>query len=267
MTAQELYRAGRLQEALAAQTEEVKRHAADTERRGFLCELLCLVGELERADRQLDAISQLDTQAALGVSLWRQLIRAEQARQQFHAEGRLPEFLGLPTDVLRLHLEASIHLREGQPAEAARLLAEAEEQRPRVSGTCDGKPFDDWRDLDDLTACLFEVLTSTGKYFWVPVERVESISLHAPVRPRDLLWPRAHLIVRGGPDGEVYLPALYAGAHAETDDQFRLGRATDWRGGDGSPVRGVGLRTFLVGDKDRTILEIREATFEPAQTS
>lgn len=260
MDAQGHYQAGHLREAIAAATEEVKRHPGDPSRRGFLCELLCFAGELERVDRQLEALVHQSPDVAVGVGLFRHLVRAEQARQQFYAEGRLPEFLGQPTACLRLHLEASIRLRDGLADEAARLLDQAEEQRPRVAGTCDGRAFEDLRDVDDLTACFFEVLTSNGKYYWIPIERVESIEFRAPARPRDLLWVRAHVIVRDGPDGEVYLPTLYAGAPAEADDRVRLGRVTEWRGGDGTPARGVGQRTFLVGDEPRPILEIGSLT-------
>jgi type VI secretion system protein ImpE len=258
MNARELYEAGRLQEAIAAMSDEVKKNPTDVGRRGFLCELLCFAGQLERADVQLDAIGHQDPQSMPGVSLWRQLIRAEQARQQFHADGRVPEFLAPPSPALCLHLEASVLLREGKAEEAGRLLARAEAERPKAAGTCDGQKFEDLRDLDDLTAPFFEALTSTGKYYWVPMERVELVEFRPPARPRDLLWLRAHMVVRDGPDGEVYLPTLYAGAHADPDDRTRLGRATDWRGGGGAPVRGAGLRTLLVGDADRTILEIKE---------
>ncbi len=258
MNARDHYRAGQLKEALAAMLAETKQHPTDTARRGFLCELLCLAGELERVDKHLDLIGSQDTEAMMGVSLFRQLVRAEEARQQFFAEGRVPELLDVPSPALRLHLEASILLREGKAKEAAGLLAQAEEQRVKVSGTCNGKPFADLRDLDDLTGPIFEVLTSTGKYYWIPMERVESIEFRAPARPRDLLWRPARMVVRGGPDGEVYLPALYNGTHAEADDKLRLGLATEWRGGDGAPVRGVGQRTFLVGEESYPILELKE---------
>jgi type VI secretion system protein ImpE len=72
------------------------------------------------------------------------------------------------------------------------------------------------------------------------------------------------LVVRDGPDGEVYLPTLYAGSHADADDRVRLGRVTDWRGGDGLPVRGVGLRTFLVGSEGRPVLELKEIVVHSA---
>jgi type VI secretion system protein ImpE len=263
MRAAEHYQAGNLQEAIAAATEEVRLHPADTSRRGFLCELLCFAGDLERADRQLDALGHQDPQAVLGITLLRQLIRAEQARQQFYAEGRLPEFLTPPCPVLQLHLQASIQLREGKASEAAELLAQAEGQRPKAAGTCDGRPFHDLRDLDDLTAAFFEVLTSNGKYYWIPIERVELIEFRAPRRPHDLFWRRAHLIVREGPDGEVYFPALYAGSHAEADDRLRLGRMTDWRGGKGTPIRGLGQRMFQIGTEECPILDLQTLTMTP----
>jgi type VI secretion system protein ImpE len=258
MNARQHYDAGNLREAIAAATAEVKQAPADPDRRGFLCELLCFAGELERADVQLDAMGSQAPEAMVGISLFRQLVRGERWRQQVFAEGRVPEFLEPPGEALRMHLEALICLREGKAADAARLLGQAEEKRPKVSGRCNGRPFADLRDLDDVTACFFEVLTSTGKYYWVPVERVELMEFRPPARPRDLLWQRMHLIVRGGPDGEVYLPTLYAGTHAEAEDRLRLGRATDWRGGDGGPVRGVGQRTFLVGEESVPILEVQE---------
>jgi type VI secretion system protein ImpE len=257
MNARELYQAGRLQEAITAASAEVKQHPADTVRRGLLCELLCFTGDIDRADLQLDIMAGQEPEATLGLSLFRQLLRAEQARQQFYSEGRLPEFLGQPSSNLQLRLQASICLREGQAAEATRLLDQAEAERIKVTGTCNDKAFLDFRDLDDLTASFFEVLTSNGKYYWIPLEQVELAEFRPPARPRDLLWRRVHMIVRGGPDGEVFVPSLYAGTATETNDGLRLGRATDWRGGEGQPVRGVGQRTFLVGDDAMSIMELQ----------
>jgi len=262
MKASELYRAGKVADAIAAATDEVKAHPSDTSRRGLLAELLCFAGQWERADLQLDVLAQQDPKAALGLTMVRQLIRAEQARQEFFASGAVPEFLQEPSPLLKLHLEASIRIREGAMKEAAQMLEQAEAQRPKPRGTCNDQAFDDFRDLDDLTAPFLEVLTSTGKYYWIPMERVERIEFHAPERPRDLLWRRVHMLVHNGPDGEVYLPVLYPGAAAEADDGVKLGRKTDWRGGDGAPVRGIGQRMFLVGNEAMSILEFKELVFE-----
>jgi type VI secretion system protein ImpE len=264
MNAHELFHAGKLREAIAAVVEEVRQRPTDASRRLLLAELICFTGDLERADKHLDAVGHQDPEALPWIQVFRHLIRAEEARQQHFAEGRLPEFLAPPEEVERLLLEGSIRLREGSITEAAEIFAQAEAARPRVSGSLDEQPFDDIRDLDDRTASILEVLTSSGHYYWVPLARVESIEFVSPERPRDLLWRQARLIVRGGPDGEVYIPALYAGSASRDDDAIRLGRLTDWEGGDNQqPARGLGQRIFLVGDDAIPILELGSLTFDP----
>jgi len=261
MTPSELFQAGQLTDAIDAAVADVKKHPTDTSRRGLFCELLCFAGQWERADKQLDTISMQEPEAVVGLSVLRQLIRGEVARQQFYEEGRVPEFIGEPSPVLRLHLEASIALREGNAGEAADLLGQAEEQRARAGGTCDEQPFDDFRDLDDLTAPCFEVYTGTGKYYWIPLEQTDLIEFHAPERPHDLLWRRAHIVVNDGPDGEVFLPTLYPGTFHSDDDGLRLGRGTKWTDQEGEPIRGCGLRMFLVGEEAKTIMELEQIQF------
>jgi type VI secretion system protein ImpE len=256
MSTHELFDAGDLQGAIKAALEDVRLHPTDPPLRLLLGELLCLGGERERADRQLDTLGQQDPQLVVGTHAFRQLIRAEEARQQFFTSGRVPEFLGPPSEAMKLLLEASIRVRESAFGEAAALLARAEQQRPPVTGKCNGQAFQDLRDLDDQTSCIFEILTTAGRYFWVPIEQVASITFEAPARPRDLLWRQSRLVLRDGLDAEVFLPALYAGTQTEGDDRARLGRSTDWKGGDDAPTRGIGQRMFLVGDEARPILEI-----------
>ena len=57
---------------------------------------------------------------------------------------------------------------------------------------------------------------------------------------------------------------LYANSHADSDDRIRLGRMTQWRGGEGAPVQGVGQRMFALGDKDVDILALKQITFNPS---
>jgi len=261
MTAAEYYQAGKLGDAITAATEAVKAKPGEAQNRGLLAELLCFSGDLGRADTHLDLIAMQSPDVAIGVSLFRQLVRAEQARQQLFGEGRVPEFLDKPSEEMGLRLQASIALREKKEPEAKELIDRAEALRPACPGVCDGHAFADFRDLDDLCAGFFEVLTSTGKYYWIPVSRVESVEFHPPERPRDLIWRRARMVVLGGPDGEVFLPSLYAGTSTAPDEGTKLGRLTDWRGGDGTAVRGIGQRTFLLGDQDRPILEMTNLEF------
>jgi type VI secretion system protein ImpE len=266
MKARELFHAGDLQGAITAALDAVRNQPDDKNSRWTLCELLCFTADWERADKHLDVISHSNPDAMVGVSVFRQLLRAAEARDQFYTDGRLPEFLAQPSDNLKLYLEASILVREKDLAGAAKLLHQAEEQRRKPTGTCNEVAFDDFRDADDLTAPIIEVLASTGKYFWVPIDQVETLELKTPTTIRDLIWPKARLIVHGGPDGEVFIPAYYAGTSAETDDKLRTGRVTDWRGGDGTPIRGIGQRTFLVGDEGKTLFELQNVAFNHPTT-
>lgn len=255
-----LLRVGRLEEAVAAAQAAVRKAPTDLSARVLFAELLAISGNLERADVILDAASAIDPTTAVVVAEFRQLIRADMARRQLFRDGRVPEFLDEPTEAQRLQLSALVAVRAGDQAEALRQADAAEQARPRSAGSHNGTPFDDLRDVDDLLAGSIEVLTTTGKYFWIPTERIISAEFHAPKRPRDLLWRRCSMSVAQGPDGEVYVPAVYAPEDPMTD-ALRLGRETDWRQAEGGPVRGVGQRVFLVGEDDVAIMELGTLRF------
>lgn len=257
MKAKQFYENGELFKAIAAMNDEVKQMPQDIYKRDFLRELLCIAGELERADKQLDVIAQQDVRATVGAALVRQLIRAEQARLQCFKEGRVPEFIGEPTAALKWHLQALIELREGNTEQAYECLQKANAERLPVHGECDGVAFQNLRDLDDTCAGFFEVLTSNGKYYWVAFEQIKHIEFRAPERPTDLIWRRAHMTVNDGPEGEIYIPAIYVNTLPE-DETARLGHKTDWQGDDNKPVVGIGQRLLLIGEEAVPIMEIQE---------
>jgi type VI secretion system protein ImpE len=258
-TVGELFRAGKLTAAVEAAGAAVRKAPGDLGGRVLLAELLLFTGNLERADVILDAAGQADPEAMVVVAEFRQLLRADIARRQLRRDGRVPEFLDGATENMRLVLAALVAQRGGDVAEAARLAAEAEAARPQVSGHVGEAAFDDFRDADDLCAGFFEVLTSTGKYFWIPTERVESIEFHPPKRARDLMWRRASMSVRNGPDGDVYIPAVYGSEDAALSDALKLGRETDWQGE--ALVRGLGQRLFLVGEEAIGVMDLGTLEF------
>jgi type VI secretion system protein ImpE len=260
-----LLASAQLDEAITQMNQQVRANPSAIEPRAMLAELLCVAGNLERADVLLDAITGLDPGAAVGVALFRQLVRAEQARQQFYTQGRLPDFVVKPDEVLELELKAAVALREGAQDEARDRLAERDAKRTAIAGTADGEPFDELRDLDDLSAGHLEVLTSNGKYLWVPLSIVSELEFRRPERQRDLLWPRARLAVTEGPEGEIFIPAVYFAA--DSTPAQRLGHETSFVGESGAPVLGRGLRTFLVGETSRTIHELGKLTFAAAGKS
>lgn len=259
MTPIEHFEAGDLGQAVATALESVKAAPTDLEKRMVLCQMLSFSGDLERADKQLDLLGTQSPDIAAGLAEFRQVIRAEQSRREFYASGRLPDFLGEPNEPQKLQLKASIAIRENEPSQAMELLQQASEVEPEVAGTCDGKEFTGFRDLDDLLGGTVEVLTSNGKYYWIPSSRIIELSFHPSELYHQLLWRRADIRVQDGPDGVVHLPVLYGNQNLkESDDQIKLGRATDWHELPEGPTLGIGQKIWLVGDDDIPILSIKD---------
>lgn len=260
-----LFRDGNLADAVTAATAAVRKRPADIGARILLAELLLFAGNIERADLVLDACAELDPTAALVAAEFRQLLRGETARRQLFSDGRVPEFVGEPTAAHGLSLAAIVALRNGDAREAGKLAAQAEEARIHPNGRVGEQTFDDVRDIDDLLASCFEVITTTGKYFWIAPERVTALELHPMKRPRDLFWRRATMRIKEGPEGDVYLPLIYPPVAVEAaalTDALRLGRATDWQqSAEEGPTRGLGAVTLLVGDEALTWREMDKLSF------
>jgi len=256
LTADELYRVGRLREAIDAQIKEVKAKPADQGRRLFLFELLAFAGDLDRARRQVGAITYDQVELAAAIQDYRLLLDAEEKRRRLFSEGVPPLFFADQPEHVRLRLEAVEHLRADRTAEAGVLLSQANDAVPTLEGTLNDKPFTSLRDCDDLFASVLEVM-ARGNYFWVPLEQVVALGINPPRFPRDLLWIPAYLEMQEA-SGPVYLPALYPKSHEHADDLVKLGRTNDWQGPDDGPVFGAGARQFWMGEEPVNFLDWRK---------
>ena len=232
-TPMELYEAGRLDEAVDASLAMVKAKPADVGLRFQLAELSCIAGNFDRA---------------------------ELARRECFFQGRVPEFLGEPSEKLKAHLQALTLYRSGDvPGAAAAIEPLIETRNLNQPIQVNGNEVDEIRDLDDLLSPVLEVHTTTGKYFWVDWNQILEMDIHPPKRPFDLLWRQASLSIESGPDGEVYLPAIYLepAEDGPTDANLQLGRGTDWADSGQGIVRGRGQKMLLVGDQDLPIMELQ----------
>lgn len=256
-----LFESGDLEGAIAATIALVKDDPMDVKNRFFLAELFCFSGQWERADKQLDTVAKQEEQATQRSNLLRQLIRAEIAREQFFTDGRVPELSTDPSEVIGHCLRSSIAIREKDYDTAASLLSLVEMKRAKISGTMGETAFSDLRDLDDLTSSFFEVLTSNGKYYWVPMENIVSIEFSPPETVKDLLWRNVNLSVSDGLNGEVYLPVRYSETRNSEVESLKLGRETDWTDPEKGFVCGIGQREFLVGEDVVPIMELNRIEF------
>ena len=261
MGAKELLDQHHLSAAISELNQDIKRHPTDARLRTFLFELLCFAGDYDRGQRQLDVIGHQNEKVGIGVEVYKNILRAEITRRRMFAEGIKPSFLFDPPEHVVLSMDAHNQLREHHAAEAKALYERAQGEQPEIRGRMKGHPFTSFRDTDDRTAGILEVIVRNS-YIWVPFERIRKVVIPQPKHLRDLLWVPASLEIEDGPVGDVFLPVLYAGSELEADDQVRLGRITEWVDLGAGLTGGVGQKTFLVDDREVSILEIGELEFE-----
>ena len=258
MTANELYHAGRLADAVAAQTQAVKDDPSNHGKRLFLFELAVFSGDLDKAGRQIAAVRYDDPELQMATVQYARLVEGERTRRRLFAEGVRPKLAGTPPEHLNKRLDALDLLRTGQSKEATGLLKEANAAVLPTARVNDGSPLE-IRDADDLFGSVLEVIAGND-YIWLAMEQVESIALNPPRFPRDLYWRPARLEA-GGTTADVFLPAIYPGSAGATDEAIKLGRQTEWIGDEeNAPVRGLGGRLWLVGEEPMAITEWRTLT-------
>ncbi len=260
MNASDFFKAGKLPDAIDAQIREVRANPADHGKRLFLFELLAFAGDLDRARRQIEAITYTEPELVAAILNYKGVLDAEKERRRLFREGAAPKLFGEAPEHVHWRLEALNRLREGRPLEAASCLEKAAEATPAIKGQLNDKSFASLRDCDDLLAGVLEVM-APGGYYWVPLEQVETLTLNAPRFPRDLLWMPARLELADSA-GNVFLPVLYPGSHEHPDDAIKFGRAADWKEMPGGLVQGVGAHTFLVDDDVIGLLEWRKLEME-----
>jgi type VI secretion system protein ImpE len=228
MTAQELYKAGKLNEAIQVLGADLRNDPANTRKRTFLFELLCFAGEWDRAEKHLEVLTQGGPDAAMGVLLYRAALAAERSRCDLFAKKEYP---ALPADAGPVH------------------------------GTWNGKPFESIEDADPRIGPRIEIFAA-GSYMWLPMAHVASVEIQDPKRLRDLLWSpalvRTGKAFKGQELGEVLSPVLSPFSFRHADDAVRLGRVTVWEEQPDGEVLPFGQRTMIVDGEDVPILELRK---------
>ena len=258
--AKELLQQGELTAAIDQIISEVKARPTDTSARIFLFELLCFAGELDRAEKQLNVIATQSTSAELGVLAYRNCLKAERERRQLWKDGTPPHFLSEPPPYVDLQLDAIKKTIAGDFAAARELLDQAEAQRPDSLCLCDGEEIYDWRDLDDFTASVLEVIVK-DEFVWLPIEQIRTLTIAAPETLRDLLFVPVQVETVDGTLGQFFAFTLYAGSGVSPDNLIRLGRKTEWNPLSEDLAHGTGLKIWMLGDDDKTIFEVKKIEF------
>ncbi len=234
MTVQELFRAGKLNEAIQALGAEVRDRPSDVQRRTFLFELLCFAGEYSRAGKHLTVLADSSPDAQIGTLVYRSALMGERKRQQFF--------------------------------EAKQYQAEVPQEVTPRPGKLNGEVFETIEDADPRVGPRLEMFLA-GEYLWLPFAHIGTLDMAPPRLLRDLLWATG--AIRGAPSvegkdfGEVLLPAVYPFSATSSQDSVKLGRETDWVG----DVPFGQKLLLLDGERVVPFLEVRILEFDNEHAS
>jgi type VI secretion system protein ImpE len=208
MEIKELIQAGNLAEARQQLVAAVKASPADLASRTLLFQVLCYLGEWDKADRHLEAISAQDSSCGAGALGYRNIVLAEIARCDVINKNQNASFISDPPDYLGSFLQLRTKLAEGNENQAGDLLATLESLRPTISGTVNDTPFVGFCDTDTTLFPFLEVIAHE-RYLWVPFESIRELSISQPDSLLDLLWIAARITTWEGLTMNCYLPVLY----------------------------------------------------------
>lgn len=255
---EELFKKGQLALAIQSAADQVKQDPSDEHARVLYIELLCVNSEFEKADQQLTALISLKPDLGLALATWRQLVLAAQTRQDVFQLKAKPELIEEPTPSVTHALDLILAMKENDTNKIEQCLESINGQVGLTEYSINNNPVEPLRDLDDLTANFFEVLGTNGKYFWVDFSQVVELEVLKPERVLEVLWRKANIVLTNGTEGEVYLPAIYP---TKGDESSALGRETQWQV-NGGAYCGIGLRSWLVGDNELSIIADSELLFK-----
>lgn len=270
-------RNGDLQGTLKALQVEVRDNPADPKHRIFLFQLLCILGQWDRALNQLNVVRELSAQSLSLAQTYQETLYCESLRSAVFAGARSPLLFGEPEPWMAMMFEALKLFSQGSKEEGDALRTQALEQAPTTAGLLRLHPaagseksepneaetiaFNWLADADSRIGPFLEAIVH-GKYFWIPFQRIRTLILEKATDLRDLVWLPARLQWINGGDAVAFIPTRYPGSEKSTDDHIQLGWKTTWSEGFPGVYQGQGQRILATDVDEYPITNISRVEFQ-----
>jgi type VI secretion system protein ImpE len=249
--------------ALKLLTDEVRSSPQDAKKRIFMFQLLCVLGQWERALNQLNVAFELDASTLPMVQTYREAIACETLRLQVFAGHKAPMLFGEPETWIALLIEALLREGRGEPDAARQLREQGLEQAPATAGTADGQPFAWIADADTRLGPTIEAVIN-GRYYWLPWNRLAKVDIDPPEDLRDAVWMPAHFEFTNGGDIVGLIPTRYPDTVLAQGDALALSRQTDWRETSPGVYIGLGQRLITTDNAEFPLMDLRSVVLESA---
>jgi type VI secretion system protein ImpE len=263
--AEEALRQGDLKTCRELLFKHVRAKPEDLKARAFLFQFLCVLGDWDRAMKQMKLYAEMD-QSSLGfVAIYMAGVDAEAARADVIAGKASPPVFGPPEAWIARLGEALKRDAAGETELATALREDAYAEAPSRKGTVDGQPFEWITDADARFGPALEAVVD-GAYHWLPFQHIAKLELEAPKDLRDLVWMEGALTLTNGGSFGILVPARYPGSEKSTDAATVMGRRTDWEEIAPGMYTGMGQKMLATDQADLSLLEVRVIEFEKSET-
>ena len=249
--------------ALSQLQEQVRAQPSDPKLRIFLFQLLCVLGQWERALNQLKVASGLDAAALPMAQMYGEAVRCEAIRSDVFAGRKSPMVFGEPEQWLALLIESLLVAGRGQVKQSEDLRLRAFEDAETSSGALNGQPFEWIADADSRLGPVLEAVIN-GRYYWVPFARLAGLTLETPADLRDMVWMPARLLFENGGEVVGLIPTRYPGSERSDDGLILLARKTIWDEVSPDVHHGLGQRVIATDAGDVPLLDVRELVIQTA---
>ena len=234
-----------------------KRTPSDLDARSKLWQVFAARGEFDRARKQLDVISDLDSSWMIEVQACHGLIAAEERRSAVFGGKEPPVCLGVPPAWFVKLVAALPLIAQGNKDDALSLLREVRDMNDAAPGLLNGEPFAWACDGDARVGPCLEIIVQ-GKYLWVPWAAVQMLETRPPTEIRDHLWQPASLQVTEEGPIEAFIPVRYT---SPANESQALSRSTDWQPLDEEFFIGFGQKCLMTDSLEAGYLDIRSLSF------
>jgi type VI secretion system protein ImpE len=259
MDASELLRQGKLKESLEALQNQIRNDPSNPKLRVFLFQLLCVMGQWERALTQLAVAAEVDPKTLLMKEVCEKAVQCEALRKEIFAGKKMPLVFGQPQEWVGWMIQANQQSAQGHYREAQELRDKALEAAPAVAGHINASAFEWVADADPRLGPILEAMIE-GRYFWIPLQNINQIKIDKPVDLRDVVWAPANFVWSNGGAAVGFLFARYPGSDTYEDNLVKLGRKTEWIEQGGNFAVPVGQRLFATNEAEYPMLEVRALT-------
>jgi type VI secretion system protein ImpE len=255
MTAEELLKQGQLDEALKTLQKIVREDPANAKPRIFLFQLLSVLGEWQRADTQLQVLSQMDSDSMMLARIFEPILLCEAFRADVFAGKRTPIIFGEPPKWIGFLAQAMEHFGKNEFKAGADLRDNAFDAAPISKGKINEQAFDWIADADERLGPVLEVILE-GRYYWIPFCRIRQVFIEPATDLRDLVWAPAQFIWENGGQAAGHIPTRYPGTEQSADGKLKLSHKTEWSNRGGVNI-GLGQRILATDAGEYPLLEIR----------